>query len=103
MGHVFTLELQALGKILLVGLVLGAGLPVLFSAGIRAMAYGAGGAAGTSVHGSPAAPHPIGRVIGLACFAVVALCVLLGIVYIVASGFGKTLGFEHVVPTLVDK
>ena len=103
MGHVFTLELQALGKILLVGLVLGAGLPVLFSAGIRAMAHGAGGAAETSVHGSPAAPHPIGRVVGIACFAVVLVCVALGITFIVATGFGKTLSFDHVFPTITGK
>jgi hypothetical protein len=99
MGHVFTLELQALWKILAVGLLLGAGLPVLFSVGIRAMASGAGGAAETSA----AAPRPIGRVVGIACFAVVGLCVVLGITFIVATGFGKTLSFEHVYPTLVDK
>jgi hypothetical protein len=102
--HVLGLELQALGKILLVGLVLGAGLPVLFSVGIRAMAWGAGGAAETPADGQAvAAPHPMGRVLGVVCFAVVLACVALGITYVVASGFGKTFSFEHVVPTLVDK
>ena len=100
MGHVIELELQALWKILAVGLLLGAGLPVLFSVGIRAMAHGAGGAAET---GTATAPHPAGRVIGIACFAVVLVCVALGITFIVATGFGKTLSFAHVYPTLVDK
>jgi hypothetical protein len=103
MGHVVTLELQALWKILTVGLLLGAGLPVLFSVGIRAMAYGAGGAAETSAGGTVAAPRPIGRVIGFVCFAIVGLCVALGLTYIIATGFGKTLGFEHVYPTIVSK
>ncbi|MEU2350988.1 hypothetical protein [Modestobacter sp. NPDC049651] len=102
--HVLGLELQALGKILLVGLLLGAGLPVLFSAGIRAMAWGTGGEAETHPDGGAAAvPHPLGRVLGVLCFAVVLACVALGITYVVASGFGKTFSFEHVVPTLVDK
>ena len=100
MGHVVSLELQALWKILAVGLLLGAGLPVLFSVGIRAMAHGAGGDAET---GTATAQHPAGRVIGIICFAVVLLCVVLGITYIVATGFGKVLSFEHVFPTLTDK
>jgi hypothetical protein len=45
----------------------------------------------------------VGRVLGIACCVVVLACVALGITYIVASGFGKALSFEHVVPTLVDK
>jgi hypothetical protein len=99
-GHVVTLELQALWKILAVGLLLGAGLPVLFSVGIRAMAYAAGGNAET---GTATAPHPAGRLVGIACFAVVLLCVALGITFIVATGFGRTLSFEHVYPTIVPK
>jgi len=102
--HVFGLEIKALGQILLVGLVLGAGLPVLFSVGIRAMAWGAGGDAETHPSGrAAAAPHPAGRVIGVLCFAVVLAAVALGITYVVASGFGKVLDFGHVFPTLVDK
>jgi hypothetical protein len=100
--HVFGLEMQAIGKILLVGVILGAGLPVLFAGGIRALAWGAGGDAETAT-GAAAAPHPLGRVLGYLCFAVVLACVVLGITYIVASGFGKELSFEHVFPTVVDK
>jgi hypothetical protein len=42
-------------------------------------------------------------VIGILCFAVVLAAVALGIIYIVASGFGKALSFDHIYPTLVDK
>lgn len=102
MASTLTLAAEALWKILAVGLVLGAGIPVLFSAGIRAMAYGAGGSAETADAGT-AAPHPLGRVVGVVCFAVVLLAVALGLTFIVATGFGKALSFEHVYPTLVDK
>ena len=102
MGNTLTLALESLWKILAVGLLLGAGLPVLFSVGIRAMAHGAGGAAEVE-GGGRATPHPAARVLGVLCFAVVLLCVALGIAFIVASGFGKALTFEHVYPTLVDE
>jgi hypothetical protein len=102
MGTTLTLAVEALWKILVVGLVLGAGIPVLFSAGIRAMAYGAGGSAETAAGGTSAA-HPVGRVLAVVCFAVVLLAVALGLTFIIATGFGKALSFEHVYPTLVAK
>jgi hypothetical protein len=84
MGNTLTLAVESLWKVLALGLVLGAGIPVLFSA-------------------VPPAPHPVGRVVGVVCFAVVLLAVALGLTFIVATGFGKALSFEHVYPTLVDK
>ena len=104
MGHTFELELQALWKILVIGVVLGAGLPALFAAGVRAMAYGQGGQAELHAVGSaPPAAHPIGKVLAGICFAIVVLAVALGIVFIVASGFGKVLSFEHIYPMITDK
>ena len=89
--HNLGFALEGAWKVLAAGLVLGAGLPVLFALGIRSLAYGARGA------------HPAGTALGWALFAVVLLGVLLGITFIVASGFGKALSFEHVYPSLVDK
>jgi len=97
--ELLTTELQTMGRILVVALVLGAGLPVLFSVGIRAMAYGAGGDA----ENSHAPGHPVGRVVAVVCFTVVVACVAVGITYVVASGFGKALDFSHVLPTVVDE
>ncbi|MCY1138405.1 hypothetical protein OWR29_10390 [Actinoplanes sp. Pm04-4] len=91
--------LEGAWKVLLAGLILGAGLPAIFALGIRSMAFGAGG--DTEV--DHAAPHPAGRVIAYVLFALVVLIALLGIVFIVASGFGKALSFEHIYPTIVDK
>ena len=104
MGHTLSLEFQAVWKILVVGLVLGAGLPTVFAAGIRAMAYGQGGAAEEHASGAAAAaPHPIGRAIGVLCFAVVLAAVALALIYIVATGFGKVLSFDHIYPTITAK
>ncbi|WP_250002694.1 hypothetical protein [Actinoplanes sp. M2I2] len=87
--------LEGAWKVLLAGLILGAGLPVLFALGIRSLAAGAGG--GT------AAPRPTGKVVAYALFAIVVLGVLLGLTVIVASGFGKTISFDQVYPAIVDK
>lgn len=102
--HNLGFALEGAWQVLVAGLILGAGLPTLFALGIRSLAYGAGGDAeehGTGVTGPT--PHPIGTVIGWVLFAIVLLVVLLGITFIVASGFGKELSFEHIIPTIVDK
>ncbi len=102
--HNLGFALEGAWKVLFAGLVLGAGLPALFALGIRSLAWGAGGDA--EVHESgvtgPKA-NPAGTVLGYTLFAVVVIGALLGIIFIVASGFGKALSFEHIYPTIVDK
>ena len=91
-------------KILVACLVLGAGLPALFAAGIRAMSWGAGGEAEVHESGvSGPTPRPLGTAAGYLCFAIVLLGVILGITFIVASGFGKAVSFEHIYPTITNK
>ena len=101
--HNLGFALQGAWKVLVIGLVLGAGLPTIFAFGVRSMAYGQGGDAEVHAAGTRPAAHPIGRLIGVLCFAVVLAAVALGITYIVASGFGKALSFDHIYPTLVTK
>ena len=55
--------LDAGWRVLLVGLVLGAGLPTMFAFGIRALAWGAGGDAEIHDDGVVLKPHALGRVI----------------------------------------
>ncbi len=86
-------------QVLLAGLLLGAGLPAVFAVGIRSLAWGTGGTA--EVEGG--SPHPVGRVLATLCFGIVLAGVALGITFIVASGFGYALSFEHIYPTLVEK
>ena len=92
-------------KVLVAGLVLGAGLPALFALGVRFAALGAGSDAGVAGSGGTAVATrgSVGyRVLALLCFLVVALAVALGISVVVASGFGKMWSFDGF-PTLVDK
>ena len=102
--HNLGFALQGAWKVLLAGLLLGAGLPMLFALGVRSLAYGAGGEAEApgSGGGGPR-PRPVGTVLAGILFLVVIAGVLLGIAFIVASGFGKALSFEHIYPTIVDK
>ena len=97
----FSLFLQAAWKVLLYSLLLGAGLPVLYAVGIRAAALGTPGADGAGI--TDPRRHRVGRVLAVTCFVVVIAGVAIGLLYIVASGQGKMLSFDHGYPTLVPK
>jgi hypothetical protein len=102
--HNLGFALDGAWRVLLASLLLGAGLPVLFALGIRSLAWGAGGDA--EVHDSGVTgptPRPAGTALGYLLFTIVILGVLLGITFIVATGFGKALSFEHIYPTIVPK
>jgi len=102
--HNVTLALQGAWKVLAASLILGAGLPMLFALGIRSLAWGAGGEAEVNETGvTGPSPNPIGTVLGYLLFAIVLLGVALGITFIVATGFGKALSFQHIYPTIIDK
>ncbi|GGK77264.1 hypothetical protein [Ornithinimicrobium pekingense] len=88
--------LQGAAQVLLVGLVLGAGLPAVFALGIRALAWADGGDAEVT-HGRP---QPVGRLLAAVCFGLVAAGVLLGLAVIVSGGIGYELGLDGVVPTI---
>ena len=101
--HNVTLALSGAWRVLLASLILGAGLPALFALGVRSLAYGSGGEAEVHESGVTApTPRPVGTVVAWILFAVVLLGVILGITFIVASGFGKALSFAHVFPVIVD-
>ena len=102
--HNLGFALDGAWRVLLAGLVLGAGLPVLFALGIRSLAWGAGEAA-VSQNGvtAPTGRRPLGTALGYLLFAIVVLGVLLGLTFIVAGGFGNKLSFEHIYPTIVPK
>jgi hypothetical protein len=102
--HNVSLAFQAAWKVLIVGIILGAGLPALFAAGVRATAWVQGGDAKVHADGT-AGPmaHPAGRALAGLCFLVVVIAVVLGILYIVVTGLGKQLSFDHVYPTITSK
>ena len=96
----FELFFAAAWKVLVAGLLLGAGIPALFALGVRFTATGTGGEA---MIATSTRPNPAFKALGGLCFAIAALAVVLGITVVVASGFGKMVSFDHVIPTLVDK
>jgi hypothetical protein len=102
--HNVTLALQGSWKVLAASLVLGAGLPLIFALGIRSLAWGAGGDAETHAAGvaGPKA-NPLGTVLGWILFIIVLAGVALGITFVVATGFGKVMSFDHIYPTIHSK
>lgn len=77
----FLAALDAMWRVLAIGLLLGAGLPALFSLGVAQLAS-------ASEHPTRATAH---RLAAWASFAVVAVAVALGIAGIVAHGLGVRL------------
>jgi hypothetical protein len=72
-------EFEAIFKVLVIGLALGAGLPALFAVGLRLFAAGSGD---TAADGSTTATNPALRAAGIALFVVIGAVILLGILWI---------------------
>ncbi|MFE0747829.1 hypothetical protein [Gordonia sp. NPDC058843] len=70
---------EAIGKVLLVGLVLGAGLPALFAVGLRLQSLGNGSA---DADGTASGPHPALKPLAYAIFGIVVLVIVVGILWI---------------------
>ena len=95
------LVFEAAWHVLWVGLVLGAGLPLLFALGVRSMA-------GHTVTGEDGtvreeAGNPLGKVLAAICFLICIYGVVTGIMVIVGGGQGKIVEFHNLIPTLVPK
>ena len=85
-----------IGLAMLAGLLLGSGLPILFALGVKSIAWANGDLPGR-------AANPAGKVVAGLLFAVVLVAVMLGIGYIVAHGFGYTLGWNGWLPSFTHK
>ncbi|MDR3070885.1 MAG: hypothetical protein LBU38_07790 [Propionibacteriaceae bacterium] len=90
-------------RVLIIGVILGAGVPILVAFAVKALAWGAGGEAELLVDGEPAKAHWAGKTIATAIFAIVILIVLAGIAYITAHGLGWVVTFEGMVPKITHK
>ena len=98
----FSLFLKDAWTVLIYSVLLGAGLPVVYAVGVRALALGQTGE-GVATDGVPARRSPLGVTLATICFAVVVLAVAVGLLFIIASGHGDKLSFEHGYPTFVPK
>jgi hypothetical protein len=84
---------EAIFKVLVIGLVLGAGLPAVFAVGLAAFSHGSGGA---EADGTTAAPNPALRAVGLLIFALVAAVIVIAILYITKATIIHHFGFNPV-------
>jgi len=83
-------------RVLVAGLVLGAGLPILYALGVKSQAWANG-----DLPGTPA--NPAGRAVATLLYGVVVLAILIGLGYIVAHGLGYTLVWTGGVPSFTHK
>ncbi len=70
---------ESILKVLVIGLVLGAGLPAIFAAGLVAYSNGAGV---TEADGSARAPNPVLKYFGIALFLFVAWVIITAVFWI---------------------
>jgi hypothetical protein len=77
------INLTALWKIIVVGLLAGAGLPALFAVGLRALSLRSGGGAVAADDDRVVGGNPLGIVLAGLCFAVVLAAIGWGIYSIV--------------------
>jgi hypothetical protein len=84
---------EAIIKVLVIGLVLGAGLPAVFAVGLAAFSHGSGGA---EADGTTAAANPALRALGLLIFALVAAVIVIAILYITKATIIHHFGFNPV-------
>lgn len=85
--------LEAIGKVLAVGLILGAGLPALFAVGLVAFSNGEGG---EHEDGTVVAPNPALKYLGVLLFAVVSAVIVIAILWITKNTIEHHFGFNPV-------
>jgi hypothetical protein len=85
--------LEAIFKVLVIGLILGAGLPAIFAIGLTAFSRGSGG---READGTVAAGNPALKALGLLLFAFVAAVVVIAILYITKGTIQHHFGFNPV-------
>ena len=83
--NLLTHTLDSLWQVVLVGLLLGAGLPSMFALGVRALDTG---------RGSDGTPNPVARTAAVLCFAVVACAILAGILLLASDFPAGTFGID---------
>jgi NO-binding membrane sensor protein with MHYT domain len=83
--------LESILNVLVVGLVLGAGLPALFATGMLAYSFGAGGEeADHLIH----KPNPVMKYLGILLFVFVALVIVTAVAWITRSTIDHHFGVD---------
>ena len=99
-----TLQLlfEGASEVFVAGLVFGAGLPFVYAIALRVLTIGSTAYADPSgeIHSTP---RMSSRLFSGVLIAVVVAGIVVGMMIIVATGFGKEVSFENIYPTIVDK
>jgi hypothetical protein len=82
---------EAIGKVLFVGLLLGAGLPAVFALGMVAYSNGAGG---TNDDGTTQAPNPALKYLGILLFLFVGWVIVTAVAWITRATIIHHFGFD---------
>jgi hypothetical protein len=100
--NTFKLLMEGGFSVLLAGLVFGAGLPVVYALALRVLTIGATSYAGPDgdIHSTPRISS---RLFAGLLIAVVVAGIGVGLMIIVATGFGKEVTFDTIYPTITDK
>ena len=96
------LALEGAARVLFAGLVFGAGLPFVYALAMRCLTIGATASA-DATGAIRVRPTIVGKALAVLFIALVVGGVVLGLVMIVASGQGKVVSFDGIIPTLVPK
>ena len=83
--------LEAILKVLVVGLILGAGLPAVFATGMVAYSNGAGG---QHPDGTVTSGNPMLKYLGIVLFALVGLVILVALLWITRTTIIHHFGFD---------
>ena len=83
--------LENIFRVLVVGLVLGAGLPAVFAVGLRAYANGSGG---VDADGKEHAANFVLRILGILLFILVAAVIVMAILWITRNTLIHHFGFD---------
>lgn len=83
--------IEAIARVLVVGLTLGAGLPALFALGLRLRALGAGD---ENADGSITAPNPAYKAAGYFLFTLVVAVIAVGILWVCRHTLDYHLGIQ---------
>lgn len=89
--------LRSFAEVLVIGALLGAGLPALFATGVRVLAW-SDGAVDSGSRAGAGMSRTSAKVLAYLIFALVVIIVGLGIAVIVASGLGLDMHFEGLIP-----
>jgi hypothetical protein len=81
------IDFKVVGQVIATGLLLGAGLPLVFALGLRSLSAGTATATGGSAPESfQVTKNPAALILAVLCFAVVAAAIVFGIYIITHKG-----------------